>query len=52
MFAAVKSIYIIDTTRAGAVAERLIATVLKTVSPTGDGGSNPSCSVIKFRIAQ
>ena len=28
----------------GAVAERLKATVLKTVVPTGTGGSNPSCS--------
>ena len=29
----------------GAVAERLKATVLKTVIPKGIGGSNPSCSV-------
>ena len=28
----------------GAVAEWLIATVLKTVLPQGNGGSNPSCS--------
>ena len=29
----------------GAVAEWLIATVLKTVVPQGTEGSNPSCSV-------
>ncbi len=29
----------------GGVAERLIATVLKTVDPQGSGGSNPSSSV-------
>ena len=34
----------------GAVAERLKATVLKTVVPKGTGGSNPSCSV-EFRRA-
>ena len=31
--------------KSGAVAEWLIATVLKTVLPQGNGGSNPSCSV-------
>ena len=30
------------------MAERLKATVLKTVVPTGTGGSNPSCSVMSF----
>ena len=33
----------------GAVAERLKATVLKTVVRlSGTGGSNPSCSVLRF----
>ena len=35
----------------GAVAERLKATVLKTVIPKGIGGSNPSCSVQKIAAA-
>ncbi len=34
-----------DLEHFGAVAERLKATVLKTVVPKGTGGSNPSCSV-------
>ena len=34
-----------EKTEVGAVAERLKATVLKTVGPKGPGGSNPSCSV-------
>ena len=36
------------TNNPGAVAEWLKATVLKTVLPTGNGGSNPSCSVMSF----
>jgi hypothetical protein len=35
----------VETVTSGAVAERLKATVLKTVVPKGTGGSNPSCSV-------
>ena len=39
-----------ETVTSGAVAERLKATVLKTVLPKGNGGSNPSCSASFYNI--
>ena len=39
-----------DTLRGGGMAERTIATVLKTVEPHGSGGSNPPPSASLRRI--